>query len=273
MQTNIVFIRLTLLSAVLMVPGTSANAAPITSPPSFTGKNIQSSVPHLIGSGDAAKKNTLAFIDWASASTQSHDDAIRRQLGAAGGNKAVVDAFCNEAIASQKTDHDRALVVLSLLGEMRSLYSKDCLSRLVAQPLHERGTVVEGEIIEQTALATLQAKAIDGLAYLKDDRADQVVLQAVAQNPSRIVRAEAIAAYLWNHGNSAVARKTLMAYVHRDEAIYIDRIVRQAGEKAAVFNNKLAVYLKTHPEVIPPKPLKAKPKNRAKSAVGQPPNL
>lgn len=221
--------------------------------------------PALNGAGDEARKNALAFIDWASASTRGQDEQLRRILADARDNRDIVAAFCNEAGASSDSDHDRALIVLGLLGEMRSDYGLECLAQFIARPLPEKGTLVDGEILEQTALASLQAKAVDGLAYLNSDKANRIVLDTVAKHPSRIVRAEAIAAYLWNQKYAADAKRQLKAVVRPEEAIYLDRIVRENGEKADTFNRKLALYLRAHPEVRPPAPQKGKPERAPKT--------
>lgn len=216
--------------------------------------------PKLAGSGQVAVKNAIAFLSWASASGHDKDEDIREAVKNARNNKDVMDAFCKEAFDKQGSDHSRALIALSLVGESRSRYGEECLIRFVKQPLPEKGTIVEGEILERTALATLQAKAIDGLAYLKKQSTDRFVIEAAGTHPARIVRAEAIAAYLWNHQYSAEARKKLLANIHESERIFLDRIVRVKGEKGESFNRKLAEYLKKHPEVIPPAPNQEKEK-------------
>lgn len=225
--------------------------------------------PQLTGAGEMAQKNALAFIDWASASTKAQAEPVRKGVAEARENQDIMKVFCNDAFAKQASDHSRTLVVLSLLGEARSRYGEECLARFLKQPFPEKGTIVDGEILEQTALATLQAKAIDGLAYFRSEGADRLVLETVAQHPSRIVRAEAIAAYLWNHEYSLRVRQTLESHVRTDEKIFLDRVVRQEGEARDSFNHKLAEYLKAHPEVRPPAPAKARPKRTP--VVGNPP--
>ncbi len=225
--------------------------------------------PQLTGAGEEARKNALAFIDWASASTKTQTELVRKAIAEARENQGIMKALCDEAFTRQTSDHSSALVVLSLIGEARSPYGEECLARFLKQPFPEKGTVVEGEVLEQTALATLEAKAIDGLAYLRNDEADRLVLEAVARHPARIVRAEAIAAYLWNHEYAPKARQTLESYVHPDEKIFLDRVVRQEGEARESFNRRLATYLKAHPEIRPPVPERAKAKQRP--VVGNPP--
>lgn len=267
-----------LLHASLPASATETNSQPPntqTSPsqqPSITVQELaKRSPPSLDVKGEEAKKNALAFIDWASASTKAQDDVVRKMVAGARENVDIIASFCDEAFAKQEIDHSRALVTLSLIGEAKSLVGMDCLAKFISQPFPEKGTVVEGEILEQTALATLQAKAIDGLAYLHDEKADQLVVDAVAKHPSRIVRAEAIAAYLWNHNYDAKSREVLKSVVRKDEVIFLDRLVKQADESKESFNRKLAAYLKAHPEVRPPGVEKAKPK--PKPTVGRPPKF
>ena len=216
-------------------------------------------IPELVGKGEEAQKNALAFIDWAASSTLDQADIVRRAVASARANRDIVNALCNEAFALQDVDHGRALIVLSLLGEMQSRLNEPCLTEFVQQPLPDKGTEVDGEILEQTALATLQAKAVDGLAYLRTQSADKLVLTLISTHPSRIVRAEAISAYLWNHAADPRVRDTLRQFVRPDEVIFIDRIVREAGEPGESFNKKLDTYLSLYPDLIPPPPEEREP--------------
>jgi hypothetical protein len=269
---------LSLLGLVLAAPAASTEKVPkppeTTAPagerPSEIVKRLAGQkAPPLTGTGAEAKKNVSAFVDWAAGSTSEQADLVRKAMAEAGRNPDVVSALCEEAFAAQREDHSRALVILALIGETRSTSGEECLARFMALPFPEKGTVVDGEIVEQTDLATLQAKAIDGLAYLKSDSGDKMVFEAIAKHPSRIVRAEAIAAYLWNHDNSDRAKEALKRYVHKDELIFLDRVTRVEGEKKESFNRKLAAYLKAHPELVPPAPEKAQAPKRP--TVGKPP--
>lgn len=213
------------------------------------------SPPGLTAKADEAAKAVSAFIDWAGASLPEEQEDGRKALAGARDNADIVKAFAEEITKAQRTDHSRALLALALLGEIRSPAAEEFLRGFVNQPFPEGGTrTEEGEIVEQTALATLQAKAIDGLAYLHSPKADQEVLTQVQRHPSIIVRSEAISAYLWNQTNKEVARRTLLQFVRHGEERYMDQVTRQAGERAASFNPKLEAYLKAHPEVIAPAP-------------------
>ncbi|MDQ3180496.1 MAG: hypothetical protein M3Q33_08250 [Acidobacteriota bacterium] len=222
-------------------------------------------MPRLTASGTDMKASVLEFVKFAGNSGADQREAIRKELTTARNNKQVIEVFCAESFRAQKSDHSQALLVLSLLGEIRSPLSAECLNRFLKLPFPKTGTVVDGEIIEQTALATLQAKAIDGLAYLNTKESNEIVLDAVKNHPSIIVRAEAIEAYMWNNRNNLqVARRTLSQYVRKGEEIYLDRVRRESGESAASFNRKLEGFLKAHPEVIAPKPEYEKEKEKIK---------
>lgn len=211
--------------------------------------------PALTTTGGDASRAVAAFIDWAGASLPEEHEDGRKVLEAARGNKDVVKAFADEITNAQRTDHSRALLALALLGELRSPDAEQFLRDFVNQPFPTDGhKTTEGEIIEQTALATLQAKAIDGLAYLHSASADEEVLSQVSRHPSIIVRSEAISAYLWNQTDKEAARRTLLQRVLKGEERYIDQITRGEGERAGSFNPKLEAYLKAHPEVVPPAP-------------------
>src|SRR4029453_9257490 len=124
-----------------------------------------------------AREGVLAFVDFAGNAGMDQREEIRKALDGLRGNGAAVGVFCEEAFKAQKDDHSRALLILSLLGEIRSAEGAKCLERFMRIPFPSAGTKVDGEILEQTALGTLQAKAIDGLAYMNGDY-DKIVLDA-----------------------------------------------------------------------------------------------
>jgi hypothetical protein len=226
-------------------------------PSSLYAKRKQHAPPPLYGSGETARQSTRAFIEWAGSSTVDEREDGRRVIAGAQNNDDVVRVLYDELIGAQNKDHSRALLVLAILGEMRNAQGEGLLRDFVRLPLPEKGTEVAGEIIEQTSLAVLQAKAIDGIAYQHSASGDKEVLRVIAEHPSRIVRAEAIEAYLWNHGDTAEARAAAASYVRKGEEIFLYRVRREEGEGAETFNRKLQAYLEAHPEVVPPEPVRA----------------
>jgi hypothetical protein len=219
--------------------------------------------PALNVSEQEAAKAAVAFLDWAGASTAGQREEIRRMLEQASQYKAVAAAFCDEANRTAESDFTRSLLALSVLGEMRSPVGTNCFQKFLHRPLPEKGIVANGENVEQTKLAMLQAKAVDGLAYLRTAATDREVLWAVGKHPSRIVRAEAIEAYLWNHKDSKEARTTLLKYVQPKERVFVDRVRRDPAEEATGFNRKLTAFLKAHPEAVAPAPKRIEQKGEA----------
>ena len=262
----LVLVAIALLTFVTGCPRKAPSAGPDAKPPSanepagpppstiLAGRTLHNP-PALTATGGDASRAVAAFIDWAGASLPEEHEDGRKALEAARGNKDVVKAFADEITRAQRTDHSRALLALALLGELRSPDAEQFLRDFVNQPFPTAGhKTTEGEIIEQTALGTLQAKAIDGLAYLNSPSANEEVLSQVSKHPSIIVRSEAISAYLWNQKDKEAARRTLLQRVLKGEERYIDQITRVEGERAGSFNPKLEAYLKAHPEVVPPAP-------------------
>jgi hypothetical protein len=251
------------LIALLSLPAAAQTERPPTTPepagisPSLLYRErVLHQAPPLIGTGAEAQRNAMAFLDWASFSTEDERDTARRALAEARGNREIAQAFCDEAHRSQRTDFSRALVALALLGEMRSTTGESCLNTFIQQPLPTTGTEVEGEIVEQTQLAMLQGQAVEGLAWLRSPSGDEAVLRAAGGHPHRVVRAAAINAYLWNHGDTAEARESLRRYVRTDELIFLDRVRRAPGESATSFNGKLESFRRAHPELEAPTPIR-----------------
>jgi hypothetical protein len=248
--------------ALLALPAAAQTQSPTTPDPAGASPSILLRArtlhqpPLLIGTGTDAQRNAQAFLDWASFSTEDERDDGRRALAAAQGNRDIAQAFCDEANRSQREDFSRAQVALALLGEMRSSVGESCLNAFLQQPLPTTGTVIEGEIVEQTQLAMLQAQAVEGLAWLRSSTGDTAVLRAAGGNPHVVVRAAAINAYLWNHGDTTEAKQTVLRYVRTDETIFADRVRREPGETAATFNAKLDTFRRAHPELEAPRPVR-----------------
>jgi hypothetical protein len=232
-----------------------ATAAPLTLVPPDPPQ--RSPRPSLSGSGEEAKRNAIAFVEWTSASRASDEQEIRDEIHRASDNRDVAQALADEAFRAQTIDYSRTLVTLAVLGEMQSPHALGSLVSFLWQPLPAANANAEGEDIERSALERLEAKAVNGLAYLRSDKGDAEVLRAIATHDSVTVRAEAIAAYLWNHNNDEQARALLVSVVRPSDRIFLDRVRRDPNETADSFNAKVEHFLKIHPELMPPDPVKA----------------
>jgi len=226
------------------------------SPPKAKVAGILPSPTLLADPNRSPGESVPAFIDWASRSGIGQREEARKIIAEAHSNLGVAQELCRQIIAHQRTDFSRTLIELSVLGEMRNEEGEECLVKFLHQPFPMEGTVVNGEIVEQTTLGELQSKAVDGLAYAGTKSGDREVLWAAGSHPSRIVRAEAINAYLWNHKDSVEARTTLERVVRPDERIFVDRPRYQPTMRSEEFNERLEAYAKEHPA---PKPSKRAP--------------
>jgi len=207
-------------------------------------------VPPLAGSGPPADR-AAAFLRWAAASRPEDAPALRAQLAGARRDQALIDALAGHA--QDDADHGKALLAVALVGAMQSPGAEGHLRRVVARPLPAAAT---GEHDARAGLEMLQAKAVDGLAHLGRPSADAEVLRIAASHDSRVVRAEAIEAFLYQRGGSDAARSQLLAVIRPEDHVFLDRPRHVAGASAAEFDGQLARYLAAHPELVPPKPVK-----------------
>lgn len=219
-----------------------------------------------------------AFVAWASASFVEEEEDARAVIQSAAANDSIAVALSDHFRQFEFSDHARALITLSILGEMRNPTGESFLTSYIHEPLPSsgEGPVIggsgpEGEDAIFTSKAKLQAKAVTGLAYRASTASLNQVLWAVNQHNAKLVRAEAIAAFLrWFPQGQNAARIILGQHVRPDELIFIDRVRRVQGETPASFNARLAAFLKKHPETIPPPPIR---KNSKPQPVPMPPNL
>lgn len=218
--------------------------------------------------GLAAEADATAFVDWAAGSLPEEREDGRGAIAKAAaspGASAVAKGLVAEIQRAREVDHSRTLVALAVLGEMKNKeVGMPFLVQFASQPLPEKGTLIDGEIIERTSLLQLESKAVQGLAYMRDDVADREVMKIISSHPSRVIRGEAINAWLWNRQDSQAAREQLAQLVKPEDRILIDRPRWTETSTAEQFNRDLAVWLKAHPELAAPAPVKAKPRGEQK---------
>jgi hypothetical protein len=223
--------------------------------PQFTATLAARPIPALVIAGKPAEQSVGAFIQRVSLSSPTEHEQIRALIKQASGNVEITNAVATTAFANRTVDFARTLTALSVLGELRNPAGEAALTKFVTLPLPTTGHVVEGEIVERSTLEQLQMKAIQGLAYAQTATAEKEVLRNVSENPSRVVRSEAIEAYLYNHNYSEQARQALAATVKPADRIFLDRPHLHAGTTAGDFNAQLARFVALHPELKAPAPV------------------
>jgi hypothetical protein len=207
----------------------------------------------LATTGVPVAQSVQAFVERASISTPGEREQIRTLIAQSAKNPEVATALSAGVFAGRTRDYTQTLTALGVLGELRHPIGTAALTKFIALPLPETGRRIDGEIAERVTLEKLQMKAVDGLAYARTASSDTQVLRIAGLNPSRAVRAEAIAAYLYNHQNSAAAQKALLAVVKPNERVFIDRPSLVPGTTGKVFNARLTRFITLHPELRPPK--------------------
>jgi hypothetical protein len=229
--------------------------------------------PPLGGKSKEGRAAVEAFLDWASASVPEERDDARQALAEMREDKVVASTLCRIAKKSSGSDGTRAMVAYALLGELRSEKGLRCLRSLVVRkaPTHGPVEAESGMPFAQLAWEQLQAKGVEGMAYHGSDEADAMVLDVVASHPSRSVRAAAIDAWLWNHGDGEEARLALLQVIDPKDSIFLDRVRREEGESAASFDAKLATFLALHPELQAPEPEETDEDDKGEEAGKNPP--
>ena len=247
-------------------PGSVQAAGP--SPSTFL---VELPPPSLSASGAAALPAVQAFVDWAGASTVPQREVGRAVIASASSNDDVARALVAIGQAALSTDHSRALLVIAIAGELRNGVTADFLREVLAIPLPPLPSAnsinvapqeFEGENPERSSIEALQSKAVQGLAYLREGSKVGIsgslreVLDLASKHPSQAVRAEAARAFLFNYpGSQAEAQAVLIGLLRKGEELFAEPLEKLPGESAEAFNFKLALYLRRHPDLLPPDPI------------------
>lgn len=204
-------------------------------------------IPALGGSGAAAVTSVRDFIAWLMISRPSQVGDARAAIEAVATNDDVANAAVAEVdIAGDVT---RNLVVLSMIGELKNTIAENALTQLVNL------AVPTGEVDSEPVLRVtmVQTKAIDGLAFTRTATSRAKLLDVIANHPVKMVRIEAIRAYLDTYGSSV--RAEVQAVAHADEQLVMDSFpYRSEVAESATYDQKLRAYLVQHPETLPPNP-------------------
>jgi hypothetical protein len=235
------------------IPPPKATEAPGPLPSVLIAQHPLHQPPSLEGHGRAAVESVRAFLAWAAGSFPAEREDGRRVITAARDNNEVARALASEIEDRMSLDPTSALLAASVLGELRSHTGARYLASLLKRRAPQDDQLIDGERVAAHSLAQLQAKAVDGLAYMRDDECDRAVLDAVGRHPSRVVRAEAVRAFLFNnpeHGQHILSR-----LIRPDERPLLQRVEHVLPtDRPGDFNKRLAAFLATNPQLVPPDP-------------------
>ncbi|HET9957195.1 MAG TPA: LamG domain-containing protein, partial [Polyangiaceae bacterium] len=197
--------------------------------------------PPLGGTGTTAVSSVRDFIEWTLQSRSSQVLDGRAVIATAAGNSDVANALIAEVNVEQGS-LVRNLIVVGILGELKSPEGEAFMRFLVDRPVPP-GAATSREVLRLTAV---QAKAVDGLAFSRSLGAKRKLLQVAAAHASRLVRFEAMRAYLDRFGPEA--KNDLLGVVRPEEQLFLDGFYHRSELKNDLsFDQKLTQYLVTHP--------------------------
>lgn len=148
---------------------------------------------------------------------------------------------------------EQRLVVLGILGEMRRSDAMAQLREVIWEPLPR----IEAEAEKLTArdlVEMIQAKAVQGLAYLVTPEADAAVREVIEQHEALHVRVSAIDAYMWNHGDSAETAAELYRLLPADLYPYVERPRFHRGMNREEFTRRLRTWQERWGSQLKPAP-------------------
>lgn len=211
-------------------------------------------------------KTIASFINWASGSTRKERDLVRAAIAKANPKVEISSALFKVYDKAQYTDFSKAMVILSIIGELRVPEAANRLYDIAMMLVPERSAEAHNQLEETDKVEMLATKAIEGLAYLKSQNSDEMLFKIISTHPSRSVRATAINAYLFNNKDSKEAKKLLAQYVQKEDAARLDVVRFTQTSKPEAFNTAAKMFYDKYPKENPELP-EIKKENQTQDAV------
>ena len=159
---------------------------------------------------------------------------LRKQPGA-------VEAMARQYRQLPAEAIEQRLVVLSMLGEMKRSDAMAQLREVVWEPLPPADSQAE-LLTERDFEEMVQAKAVQGLAFLATPQADAAVREVIEKHEALHVRVSAIDAYMWNHGDSPETAAELYRLLPAELHLYVERPRFHRGMDRKEFTRKLRAW-------------------------------
>ncbi len=188
------------------------------------------------------------FLLYAATAPVSEKERVRAAIARRAGDERIGAAIQERYRKIVEDDYDFALVALSVLGELRAKNSIPFFAGILDERVSANDRDFEHGLSRGDALNMLQAKAVEGLAYLKDPEADEIVLKTAAEHPSRHVRSAAVQAMLYNADDKAEARRKLEGVLSDEDRSLLDLVRRTGARQTGDFNARLAEIYKKYPD-------------------------
>jgi hypothetical protein len=190
------------------------------------------------------------FIAWAGRSNDQDRELVRAYLLRAAPADWSIELLYEKFQKARAANFDGALVVLSLLGELRNPKSIGIFQRIIWEQPAADERLEDGGLTARDTQEMLQSKAVEGLAYIQSIESLGAALEVAAKHPGQAVRSAAADAFLFNAGDSDDARARLLKALAPDERYMADRARKSADVSVDEFNKRLALFYERHPELI-----------------------
>lgn len=197
------------------------------------------------------------FLAWAVSVRQGAVDHVRSAIAEAADRRdeTLVIALTDELHSLPVEDVSRHMVLLATIGELRDARLSQALesfvwrAELVREPYLADG---RGCSFEVRSDVMLRSRAAEMLAYLASDDADSRTLRIAEAHPEPAVRAAAVDAYLFNHGDTEDALRRVQAVVRADDAsrVGVPRFTRDIDPDE--FAAAVEEFYRRHPDQLPP---------------------
>jgi hypothetical protein len=135
------------------------------------------------------------------------------------------------------------------------------LDRLIWEKAPEPDSLGAEGLSAVDLLEMLQSKAVECEAFVRSPRADSLVLHVIRSHPSEAVRAAAIDAYLFNHGDTPATKEQLRRILSGDDRPAVDKVRRADARSPAAFDSSLTRFYRLHPDQVAPAPGPGHPRN------------
>lgn len=237
--------HLVVLTIVLSLGGVSAAADPpkFVRPPTKARENRALEWAQALPREASAEKLAAELpriLEELRAARGSDRESAEAAIAALALQPRIVDALSSRYAAIAPDSYVERRLVVGVMGALRRPDALGRLVQLAMAPLPPAPQKPKTHVVtRRTEEEMVEARAVDGIAYLRTPAAFAAVRQIALQHESRFVRIEAIDAYLWNHGDSPEAIRELRSLVPAAERRYVGMPRFAPGTDAAEFSQKL----------------------------------
>lgn len=161
-------------------------------------------------------------------STRGDISLIREAVARLRDQPKIIEALSDVYRSTPKVAFQKRYLMLSIIGELQRPDALKFLTEVVWAPLPPAESIKADNITQREYEEILQSKAIQGIAFLRNDVGEQnedavtETINVMQSHPARLVRISSIGAYMWNHGNSTKASTKLYSILPSEYHPYVE---------------------------------------------------